>query len=218
MTLKNRIKISYSLAILGGATGGIILSYLHFEAGNYFLGTLQFIIWGTCLFFGSKTRDYLRKYIGNHNLRIAPSWSNSLILCIISTFIMFKLSKIDNLNNWIYFVLSINIAYLGAKVKCYINRCCNVHFENRKLYFLKSVRLPLFEIYCTTIIIFMSALLLIFGDYINYPLTIFIFLLHIILRWYCSLLRFARRKLYSFLFDYTILVPVLVFISVININ
>jgi len=218
MNLKNRIRISFSLEIIGGIIGGIILSYLHLKVGNYYIGILQFMIWGICLFFGSKTRDYFRKYIDKRNIRIAPSWSNSLILCILSTFILFKLSKIDSLNNWTYFLLSINISYLGAKIKCHINHCCNVNFENRNVYFLKSVRLPLFEIYCTSLIILLISLLLIVGDYINFATVISIFLLHIVLRYYCSLLRFAKRKLNSFLYDYTILVPTLIFVVVININ
>lgn len=210
MRLQNKIILSLYLQWLAGITGGMIVAIIHFRKGNYLLGLIHFALWGICFKYGVYGRDWIRKSMGKPILRVTPSWSSALIAALIVTGALFKASGIESVNDWLLVVLSINIAYLGAKYKCFVYRCCDVKLENSKKQLLKKYRLPVFEILVTLTIILGLVIVINFDVRPSKLLGVILFSCHILLRYYCSLLRFSSGNSLSFA-NYTICVPVILF-------
>ena len=192
--------------------GGSLMAFVHLKQENYLIAGTHFLLWGLFCEYGAYLRDFLRKTSGYAITKLTPSWTSTLILELISSGILFRISEIHNSNTWLYFVLAINCTYLGAKYKCFVYRCCDVKFMNLRRYPFRNFRLPILEISFTIFILIVNILFLIFLPDISKTFIIVLFLCHILLRYACSLLRFANRKFLNSIVDYTILLPSIIFI------
>ena len=214
INLRCRIYLAKYLPILSGITGGIVLSFIFIEKEKYLLGFLIFFTWGLSLKFGAIIRDYFIRNVKS----LKPSWSTSLIASMVSCFFLFQFFEENTSKSWITYLFAINLAYLGAKYNCNLYKCCQLKKKSGKaLGIFKHISLPKFEMLITSIFTFVIIVLMALNNFSNFYILL-IFLGHLSLRLFSSFKRFPYRKTFSFLKDYTIILPLSLFIIFISLS
>jgi hypothetical protein len=212
VNLKYHIQLAKYLPIMSGILGGILLSLSFIQKEKYLLSFLIFIVWGFCLKYGAIFRDLV---IRNEKV-LKPSWSTSLIASLVSCYFLFVFFNENNPKSWITYLLAVNVAYIGAKYKCNLYRCCQAKKISKKnLGIFKHISLPKFEMIITFIFIIIITLSIIL-QFISNSYVLILFLGHLSLRLYSSFKRFPYRNSFYFLKDYTIMLPLVLFIIFIS--
>lgn len=212
ISLRNRIFLGKYLPILSGILGGLILSSIFVKKEKYFLGLLIFIFWGLSLKFGAKFRDYFTR----NEVFLKPSWSTSLIAGLVCCYFFFEFFNEKNPRSWVMYLLAMNIAYYSAKYKCNLYKCCQLKkISEKKISIFNHISLPEFEMIITFIFIIIILISIILKSFSNTNILM-IFFGHLSLRLYSSFKRFPYRKSLYFLKDYTIILPLILFIIFIN--
>lgn len=212
LELKAKIILAKYLPILSGSIGGLALSSIFILKNKSFLGFLIFIVWGLSLNFGAKFRDIFIKNAGS----LKPSWSSALIVSMASCYLFFICFNTNTYKSWIIYLLAINVAYLGAKYKCDIFKCCQIKNKPNNLNSIfHYISLPKLEM-LVTIIIILITITIIISQAFSPTNAYIIFFSHLILRIFSWFQRYPNRKPMSLLRDYTIILPLTLFILFIS--
>lgn len=212
MKLKTKILLAKYFPILTGAIGGLALSSIFILKNEYSLGFLIFVIWGLSLNLGAKLRDIFMK---NTDF-LKPSWSSALIVSMVSCFLFFICLKANTAKSWIIYLFSINVAYLGAKYKCDVFKCCQIKNKPNNLNSIfHYISLPKLEM-LVTIIIILITITIIVSQAFSTTNAYILFISHLTLRIFSWFQRYPNRKPSNLLRDYTIILPLTLFILFIS--
>ncbi|MEW8047659.1 MAG: hypothetical protein AB2805_14300 [Candidatus Thiodiazotropha sp.] len=110
-------------------------------------GVLAGFLWGMGAYLGSKSRKKIRQLLRTDTISTnAPSWNLAMIYGFIgfSGALIFT-GSVSNIDAWLAFGLAVNIAYIGAKVRCQINRCCESNVKKFDRYYFDFSRITLQE-------------------------------------------------------------------------
>lgn len=162
--------------------------------GEMFLLPFIFLAWLCAAYIGMQSSYYIfYPFTGNCNRPPAPSWNGAIFTAILTILLIAMLNNVKDYSDIISGVsLGINIAYIGAKVRCRVLRCCEqtkkggvFNFLLRRNLFLQEV-----EIVLTFLIIIVSILLLYSNELIG--CSIVCLLGHGTIRYVDFYLRFKR--------------------------